>query len=714
MGRLLKIIFSLILIVIVGSAIGAYYFVRHFDLNSYKAMIEQQAYKATGRELKLNGDAHLAISFIPTLVVDDVTFANAAWAQQPYMVKLSSLEVELSVLPLLRKELIIKEFHLVQPQIYLEKAANGMTNWDFSKAEQVSSLRQTLGFAQLDTMAVEKSFAKDINPLPEYIEQISLQNITIEQGFLQYFDAEKKTTQELSLNDFHLNMETLDSPIKTEIDAVYQNEPIKALLILGSFNDLFAEDKPFAVDADIKAYQVNALIKGYLFDVLKDDIAYDLTVVADSPKGNFNLPAVAIDTTAKGNLAAVAMKINSLTYAGNQLSGDLDVDISKKIPQIKAVLQSPSIDLRTLQNKKTAVNFELIKTAQASDLIPNTPIPYDLLLMANGSANLYVKKLIIDNAITANNVRLKATLNNGLLDVKPLNLDFGSGNIDLNTVVNANKKTISLNLKSKDVLIQDVHKEFIIDGAGDFGVLSGGKTFLTANLSSHGSTLRQLIQNATGQTVVIVSESKIQTGHLHFLTEGIIPQILGVLKVDTKKSNKVNMQCAVVRADIAGGKVNVPGGIAIQSDGMTLSSSGKINLLNDKIDFNLVPSFNFDTGITQALSSLVRITGTMDNPKIALDDKQALKTVVGIATTGGLSYLGSQAVLSDNSPCYTALKGTSYQSMVPQPSEASKAQQKTIEDTKAAFSETKAAVKNELKNIKQNAKDIFNFIKGKK
>jgi hypothetical protein len=52
--------------------------------------------------------------------------------------------------------------------------------------------------------------------------------------------------------------------------------------------------------------------------------------------------------------------------------------------------------------------------------------------------------------------------------------------------------------------------------------------------------------------------------------------------------------------------------------------------------------------------------------------------------------------------------------MVPQPSEASKAQQKTIEDTKAALKETKAAVKNELKNIKQNAKDIFNLIKGKK
>lgn len=713
MRRFLRIIMSLVVIIIIGTTIGSYYFVRNFDLNSYKSMIEQQVYKATGRELKLNGDAHLAISFIPTLVVDDVTFSNAVWAQQPYMVKLSSLKIKIAVLPLLRKEVVIKDFILLEPQIYLETDSNGISNWNFSNLEKTAHQKQTLAFAQLERVADQKNIMASINPLPEYIEQISLQNITIEDGFLQYFDAKNNTLQELSLNKFNLNMDTLNSPIITEIDAVYQNEPVSAVLTLGSFNELFAQNSPFAVNGDIKAYKINAQIAGYLFDVL-GDVAYDLNIKANSPAGNFDLPAIDIETTAKGNLSVVAAKISKLVYAGNQISGDLDVDISKKIPSVKAVLQSPSIDLRTLQNKKTALDFSLVNSAQASDLVPNTPIPYDLLKQANGSANLYVKKLIIDEAIIANNVHLKTLLNKGVLDIKQLNLDFGNGNIDLTGTINADKKVISLALKSKDVLIQDLHKEFLVSGPNDFGVLKGGKTFIVANLNSQGSTLRQLVQNATGQTVAVVSESKIQTGQLEFMTKGLIQQLLKALKVDTSKSNKVDMQCAVVRADIAGGKVNVPEGIAIQSNAMTLSSNGKINLLNDKIDFSLAPSFNLNTGIAQALSSLIRITGTLDNPQIALDDKQALKTVVGIATTGGLSYLGSQTVLSDNSPCYTALKGTSYQSMVPQPSAASKAQQQTIEDTKAALKETKKAVKKELKTIEQNAKDIFNLIKGKK
>jgi len=268
-------------------------------------------------------------------------------------------------------------------------------------------------------------------------------------------------------------------------------------------------------------------------------------------------------------------------------------------------------------------------------------------------------------------------------------------------------------LNSKDVLLQDLHKEFIISDKNDFGVLSGGKTMLYANLTSQGKTYRQLVQNLNGQTVIIVSDSKLQTGSLKFTTANLIKQLLSVLKIDTSKSSQMDLQCAVIHSDIANGKAVFPEGVAIQSDKMTLSGDGNINLVNDKIDFSLSPAFSMDAGITQALSSLVKIQGTVDQPKFKLDDKQALKTVVGIATTGGAAYLGSQTLLANSSPCYTALKNTSYQSMVPQPSAAAQAQQNTIENTKAAVKETKAAVKQELKTLEKNAKDIINMFKRK-
>ena len=91
MKTFFKIIFSLFLIVIVGAIAGSWYFLNNFDLNSYKQVIEQQAYKYTGRQLKINGNAHLGLSLIPTLIIDDITFSNASWAEHPDMAKIKNL-----------------------------------------------------------------------------------------------------------------------------------------------------------------------------------------------------------------------------------------------------------------------------------------------------------------------------------------------------------------------------------------------------------------------------------------------------------------------------------------------------------------------------------------------------------------------------------------------------------------------------------------------
>ena len=711
MRSLLKLIFSFILIVVVGVAAGIWYFTRNFDLNSYKYLIEEQAYKYTGRELKINGDAHLGISFIPTLVIDDITFANASWAEQPYMAKIKNLHIEIALLPLLQKELIIKDFTLVEPQIYLEKSASGMTNWDFTLPQKATASVQTMGFAQLEKMnTLQLATADSPDFLPDFLKEITIKNIGIDDGYLQYIDNTQK--QELSIKTLDFDMESLNSPAQLTLDAVYQKEPVFLKLTLGSINDLLTKNKPVSIDAEAKAYKVDALVKGTVLNPL-DNISYDIELAATSPKGNFDLPETEIQTALEGTPSKITANIHKLALANNIIKGSVIADISNKTPQLAAKLESPQIDLRTLQYKKSAASFNLIATAYATSLVPNTPVPYSLLRTVNGNFKVNIKKLIIDEAMMANNVALRATLQNGILNINPLNLDFGSGNIDLTGTLNANTKTLNLALNSKNILLQDLHKEFIVTGEGDFGIISGGNTTINAKLTSQGNTYRQLVENLNGQTIMLLDKSKIQTGHLQFMTNTFIQQLLSALNVNTKATAKTHLQCAVIRTDIANGKAVFPQGIAIQSNNFTLSSDGNINLINDKINFVLRPAFNLDTGIAQALTSLIKITGTLTDPKISLDDKQALKTLVGVATTGGIGYLGSQAATSDNSPCYTALKGTSFQSLVPQPSAASKAQQETIQSAKDVYNETKANVKQELKNIKQNAKDFINMFKGK-
>lgn len=69
--------------------------------------------------------------------------------------------------------------------------------------------------------------------------------------------------------------------------------------------------------------------------------------------------------------------------------------------------------------------------------------------------------------MTAENVVLTAKLNNGVLTVNPLKLDFGGGDIDASLTVNAPAQTVALKLNSKNILLQNMHKEFQIEGKGD-------------------------------------------------------------------------------------------------------------------------------------------------------------------------------------------------------------------------------------------------------
>ena len=112
-------------------------------------------------------------------------------------------------------------------------------------------------------------------------------------------------------------------------------------------------------------------------------------------------------------------------------------------------------------------------------------------------------------------------------------------------------------------------------------------------------------------------------------------------------------------------------------------------------------------GLKDIPKPMIKIAGTVENPKIAIDDSAVIKNVVGIAAAGP-AFLGSQMVLDvDESPCYTALKGTAYQDMFPAP--------KGVKATgQGVYQGTSEAVSDSVDMLKNTAKDVINLFKRKK
>ena len=691
MKKFFKFIGILFLVLIVALVGGGYYFIKNFDLNKYKSYAEDLVYKETGRKLALNGEADLGISLVPTLVLNDVSLSNASWASQPQMLKVKQLEISFAVLPLLHKEIMINNINLVAPEIYLEQNAAGQANWEFSKPADGETAAVKAAEAELPQAAERVKTAEKAGPAAAVLAGFAAKNVSIENGLVRFSDQKAKQTVNLQINSFNFSADGMDAPITADFDLLYDNQPIKGNTVLGSINQFLAAAEPFPVKLTAGAYGVNVNADGTVADMMKNPV-FDFNANIYNPAGNFDAPETTLAAKISGDIKKVKADISTLNVANNLITGTVTADLNGKKPLINANLSSDRFDLTSLNRAQPlAWNFPgIIGEAQASQLVPNTPVPYSALNSVNANAAVRVKQLIINPAMTAENVVLTAKLNNGVL------------------TVNAPAQTVALKLNSKNILLQNMHKEFQIEGKGDFGIESGGQTLVSADLTTGGATYRQLVQHLNGQLVAIVDKSVIKTGALKFMTGNVLTQILNMINLNVVKNPEINLACAVVRADFANGKANFPQSIAVQSNQITLVSNGALNLVSDKIDFTVTPTLSIkDANVAQALSSFIKVGGTLENPKIALDEKQALQTIVGVATTGP-AFLGAQLVSESNSaPCWTALQGTPYSTRFKAPSKTSTVTNDVVSGTKNAVKDTGKAIEKSVRGIRDGVKDLF-------
>ena len=709
MVKFFKVLLGIVLALIIIVLVGGFIFIKTFDLNKYKPYVTELAMKETGREVTI-GNASLGISLSPTLVLNDVTMANAPWAAEPKMVKVGELEVKLSVLPLLKKQIVIDKVALLNTEIFLTEAADGKQNWVLELPAKDKPSAETATVAETQPVSADKE-TKKVNSGAAALAGFAAKDVVIENAVVKYNNQKNKQNMDVTVNKITLNAESMDSNINMTFDVVYNQQKIAGEVSSGSVNSLLKGEGDFPVKAAVQAYGVDLKVDGALQNVLKN-LGFGMNVNLYNPAGNFGAPETTLIAKVSGNLKEVTADISSLNVVNNVITGRIKADIANKVPMIWADLKSDKINLMNFsKNSNMAWQMpELIASAQASDLVPDKAIPFAVLKSVNADVKLNVAQLIIDQAMQADNVSLTAKLQNGLLNVQPLTLNFGGGEIDASLSANASNDNIAVKLTSKNMKLQNLHQDFVVKNAKSFGIVSGGNLDLDINLSGSGKTYRQLVNNLNGKVIAIAGESVIQTGKLDFLTGNFITQLLNTLNLSSDKVRNIDMTCAVVRADVGGGKAVFPKGIALNAKQLNLVSDGSINLVNDKIDFGIRPFSGkvVDTNLVQALSSFIKVKGTLSDPKIALDDAQAVQALIGVAATGGTAYLGSKLVMdADSSPCYTALAGTPYQSRFPAPSKASQA-------TQDLYQGTQKAIDDSVKDIKGAAKDILGILSGKK
>jgi uncharacterized protein involved in outer membrane biogenesis len=106
-------------------------FVATLDLEGQRARIENLASQILARDVRIDGSMHLSGSVFPRVSIENARIANPDWATHPYFLVVNRLEVEISLLALLRNRFVIRDIELTGATVHLQRGPDKSATWDF-------------------------------------------------------------------------------------------------------------------------------------------------------------------------------------------------------------------------------------------------------------------------------------------------------------------------------------------------------------------------------------------------------------------------------------------------------------------------------------------------------------------------------------------------------------------------------------------------------
>ncbi len=646
--RTVLIAVVVLVVALVATGIGI---IMSIDFNQYRPQIEAQAEAVTGRKLSLAGDLDVALSLVPTVAVNDVTFANAGWGSRPEMVKVDRLEFEMALLPLLSGDIQVKRVVLNGADILLETNTDGTPNWTFASAPETEPAAPAEGGGEVKLPTVN--------------------SIAIEDARLTYRDGATGTSQTVSLASLSATADSATSPIAIELEGALNDNPITLTGSVGALQGLL-DNQPFAVDLAGEGGGATFTVKGTVAEPkagrgvalefsAKGDSLADMTALTGSPLpplGPYSVLARLTDQDSGYQVEGLQARLGE-----SDVSGSAGIALGGPRPRITAALTSTKLDFKDFGVEPQP---EIEGTAAPSGdaggsdgrVFPADPLPFDGLKAVDASVR-FTGQQVIKAPVTMENVAANLTLENGKLAVTQLDTGISGGTVAINGVVDASQAKPGIALK---VTARQVEAGTLSQTLGLTKVLSGGKVDLDLDVTGTGGSVREIMAGLNGSTNLEMGQGRINNRFAEIVLADLVK-----LLTFSGSGDSSNLNCMVIRFDFANGLATSKG-LVVDTNGATIVGDGDIHLDSEKLDMRFDPSAKETNLVNLAIPVLVR--GTLASPSVAPDPAALAQGIAGVAVgtaTGGvfgaLAGLatsgsgGDGGSVSGGNPCANALAG---------------------------------------------------------
>lgn len=611
-----------LVVVLVAVVVAGVAILSSMDFNQYKGLIEEEAKKATGRDLKIAGDLNLEISLNPAVAVDGVTFSNASWGSRPQMVTVERFAAEVSLLPLLTGQIVVNRLLVEGVDLLAETDKNGAGNWEFSAAEKKEAAQESSGGSAT---------------LPS-VDQVVMKNIKV-----TYKDGVSGEEYRVALDEMTAAAGSIDDPVEMALKGSLNEKVFTVSGILGSVEQMSSPNEVYPVDIKASALGVDVTYKGKLgtpggaiavdgdVGLMIASLKSTLSEAASIAPAVKDVPAIGadkIELKAKVAFDGKNASVGGMTLtAGNtDLAGNVKASLGSKM-SVDASLTSNLIDLDELlpASSGEAASAPAEKPADGR-VFPKDPLPLDALKGTNAKVAFDGKKIKVQgNEIDDVSVRL--SLKGGNLQVDPLAATVVGTKIAGNVGLDASKATPSLVAKLGATGL-DYGELLKQRGMTD---IATGKLDADIDVKGAGGSVRAIMASLDGKLFVKTENGKIDSAALNVVSSDVMSVLPGFNSKDDK-----TLKCGVINFDIQKGIANAKA-IVFETGGLSAIGVGTADLREEKLNLVVDPRAK-QTSLASAAIVPVAITGTFLEPEWALDKGALAANTVGTVARGAAAF----------------------------------------------------------------------------
>jgi len=599
--------------ILLAITVAVILFLMLFDWNMLRPYINRKVSETTGREFAIRGDLDVKFQrdrngetgwrrFVPQphITADNVYMSNPAWSTVgTQMAAAQRIEAGVRILPLLTKDVVITDLRLANPDIAVQRRADGSNSWTF----------------------------KDNGP-SEW--KVDLQRLAFDSAKVRYVDEpmslDLRATAD-SIKGGETASTAADVPpygLAFTLAGTYNKAKITGGGKAGAVLSLTGDNTSFPIEAEATAGENKLGLRGIIRDPRSlSGFALQMQLAGASMADLYGLTGVLLPETppyaTKGTLLGkkdgdfwtFTYKDFTGKVGASDIAGTLAYAQRKPRPLLTGALTSKQLRLADLGPTVGADTGEGTKAAgKVQAPAPGKALPVDQFNTAKwGALDAEVKftgKQILRTAdIPLRDIETTIRMKDKVLTLTPLSFALAGGRITSNIRLDGREKVLdaSARLAARGVKIRELFPK-LQSMQATFGEINGDGA-----LVGKGNTVAAMLGTSQGEINAVVTEGTVS----QFVLELAGLNVANAVFVKIFGDKQTMLNCVAATTTVRNGRANIDR-FVLDSEDAVVNATGYVDLATEKLDVDVRPKTKGARILS--LRTPLYARGTFKDPKV--------------------------------------------------------------------------------------------------